>query len=463
MSADPALIVQGGRLGDLVLTFPLVLSLRRQDPQRPVWIAAEDQFFRPLMPLAPQAVFFPASELAGLVRRPLDCLINLSSSPASARLAGACEAARRLGPLWREGALRMEGFWHLYRASLTHNNRHNSFHWADLYRLDLFPQAGSVRRLGQPPGGGRVGLVLGASEEAKRPGSEFWARLARRLARAGLTPVLLGGRAEAALGEEVARKADLARANFCGRLDLAATAALMRGMDLVVSPDTGPMHLADWLGVRVLNLSMGPVNARETGPLTPGQLVLRPRQSCEGCWQCRRGRLFCRDRFSPALTAGLIVDLLRDAPSAPPGFDLLEAARDQAGLYILRPLGREARDDARGSLDSFWREAFLHFSGAGGTAQEGRLPEASARLARRHPALAAALAGQLQDMLNGFKAAMRGRRPQLADGWWQAWPAMLRLFAGFSQMELQNGDYARELWQRSLERLVFLRRQLAAA
>ena len=37
------------------------------------------------------------------------------------------------------------------------------------------------------------------------------------------------------------------------------------------------MHLADWLGVPVLNLSMGPVRAHETGPYSPGQLVLMPK------------------------------------------------------------------------------------------------------------------------------------------------------------------------------------------
>ena len=89
-------------------------------------------------------------------------------------------------------------------------------------------------------------------------------------------------------------------------------AAVLRGLDLCITPDTGPMHLADWLGVPVLTLSMGPVHARETGPTAPGQWVLRAAMSCVGCWQCRRSKLYCKQAFSPASVARAALAVLEN-------------------------------------------------------------------------------------------------------------------------------------------------------
>ena len=294
MSADPLLVLQLQRMGDLILTFPLLLALKKRWPGHPLWVAAEPQFFQELMPLAPEVVFFPLSHCSTLARGTYAAVINLSGRPEAAACLAGATAALKLGPAALPDGLHIHGYWQLYRAALTQNNRHNAFHWSDLYRLDLDPtirpgQTGHI--LPQGAGSGRVGLVLGASEAAKHPDALFWARLARRLTTAGIMPLFLGGKAEQALGQEAARLARLPQANLCGRLPLREVAAVLRGLDLCITPDTGPMHLADWLGVPVLNLSMGPVHARETGPTAPGQWVLRAAMSCVGCWQCRRSKL----------------------------------------------------------------------------------------------------------------------------------------------------------------------------
>lgn len=51
MSADPVLVLQLQRMGDLILTFPLLSRLKQRWPGHPVWVVAEPQFFRELMPL----------------------------------------------------------------------------------------------------------------------------------------------------------------------------------------------------------------------------------------------------------------------------------------------------------------------------------------------------------------------------------------------------------------------------
>lgn len=57
--AAPNLILQVQRLGDLVLSFPLFSWLAQAEPEHPVWVVAEPEFFNALMPLAPSVVFFP--------------------------------------------------------------------------------------------------------------------------------------------------------------------------------------------------------------------------------------------------------------------------------------------------------------------------------------------------------------------------------------------------------------------
>lgn len=501
MSRDPVLVLQLQRMGDLILTFPLLLALRRHYAGHELWVAAEEQFFRGLMPLAPEAVFFPAAHLPVLAQRRYAAIFNLSAltggphkSPAlsgglaraaaggagasgilplplqAAACVGQAEAGLKFGPFLAGDSLRVSGFWQLYRAALTQNNRHNAFHWADLHRLDLF-RAGSpelaAHGVPRPAGSGRVGLVLGASESAKRPDALFWARLATRLARAGATPLFLGGPAERELGQEVARQARLPGANLCGRLTLGELAPLMRGLDLCITPDTGPMHLADWLGVPVLNLSLGPVHARETGPVSPGQWVLRAAMSCVGCWSCQRSRPVCHDAFAPSLVARVALAILDRAPAAPDalhGTDLgrlrlLRTARDERGLHTLHDITPDARPASgaasgaatRPLLEAFWQSAFLAFQDA---AYQPLLHERAAGLARAAPALARRLAAGAERMVAAW---MRGGGGALPADIWRQTPPLWRIFAGHAQMELQNRDFSPQAWHCVLARATLLR------
>lgn len=454
-------------MGDLLLTFPLLLRLRRLYPGHPLWVVAEPQFFKPLMAVAPEAVFFPPAHCTVLARGRYAAAFNLCSAPAAARCMAALRAERKIGPVSDKKGLHVRGFWQLYRTALTQNNHNNPFHWADLHLLDLapYPDLRNVPCAALRRGGARrVGLVLGASTPAKRPDADFWARLARRLAAAGAPPLLLGGPAEAELGAAVARKAGLPRtADACGRLSLDQLAALMRTLDLCITPDTGPMHLADYLGVPVLNLSMGPVHARETGPRAPGQWVLRAAMSCVGCWQCRRGRLYCKAAFSPAVVAQTALALLEPPCAAAPaplpplsGLSLWRTGRDALGLHSLARLGPPAAS-CRPVLEDFWQAVFLHLY------QPDLAPLLETRLATlgaRFPALQARLAAAVAAVCGRCAAALKNPVRSLPPGFWNAQPPLARLGNGFLQMYLQNADYSRRAWNAALERLADLAHRL---
>lgn len=371
---EPILVLQMQRMGDLILSFPLVLWLTRLFPDRPVHIVAEDAFFRPLLPVSPHVAYISWREAAtgGLAGRRYRLIVNLSIREEAARLAGELTAEEKLGPVrGADGALRILGGWQLYRAGLVNQGRHNRFHWADLNALDLVP-ADMLRHTNfDPPrapetGEERiVGLFVGASDPGKRPDAAFYAGLARGLVDRGLMPVLLGGPDDRPVAEAARKASGLALANLTGRLSLTELAEYGRRLSLLITPDTGPMHLAAWTGLPTLNLSVGHVNPWDTGPYQPGHLALRSSASCaRGCWACRRAGCPCRAAMAPAPVAALAAMLVKGprhrlSRLRLPGLDLYETARTAEGLYTLRRLGPERAPAATDLAGEFWRRFFL--------------------------------------------------------------------------------------------------------
>lgn len=477
MGADPTLIIQMQRMGDLILTFPLCSRLLMLEPERPVWVVAEKAFFSGLMPLAPGVVFFDPSMAPQLRTARYRRIINLSHREEALDLAGSLHAGEYIGAFRQNGIIHIRGEWRLYRHSIVGNNRHNLFHWADLEALGLVPPhilAGTVWPSVRPPvpasgkgqeksaapaerrQNGRIGLFLGASEKEKRPDPLFWSDLARLLLRRGFHPLLLGGPAERELAAEVVRMGGLpASANFAGRFGLSELAAFMLALDLVVTPDTGPMHLASWVGVPVLNLSMGPVNAFETGPAPPGHLVLRSTGSCVGCWRCSRPEASCRRRFHPGNTASLTVDFLHSRASGnerfspqrwrrASGVTLYRTGRDERGLFVLSPLSREniAATGQRAELAVFWREWFL--AALGGAPH--RLERSVAALEASR--LAAPLRQNAVRLVGGLAVGVR--RGHLPGDFWRSFPPLVRPLSGYLHLLLENDDFSSPAWTRAL-------------
>lgn len=456
MSADPVLIIQPRRMGDLILTFPLVLHLHRKYPESPIWVSAQESFFKPLMPFAPGIVFFPHTHLPELTKCNYEAAVNLGGDEYSARYMNKVMAPAKYGlEKNASGGAHVSGFWNLYRASLTRNNRHNLFHWSDLFRMDMIslPAPHMYRRL-RRPANGRIGLFIGASETSKRPAPAFWAGLSSRLSNMGFKPVLLGGPSESALGQEIMNLGARA-ANFCGKTDLTQLAGLLKTLDLLITPDTGPMHLADWLNTPVLNLSMGNVHASETGPMGSGQYVLRASMSCSGCWRCTRGRLFCHLPFKPSIIASLAAALVKNEAAPPtPGLQLFKTGRDELGLHCLNG----GKINARSVLDQFWKASFLKFFDA--QRHNGGLTSAAQELTSHYPQLGESIRSNLAKMLTVL-ARSRQRAEPLPDNFWHNQPWHSRLFAGHMQMALQNEEHSLQSWQTALQRVETLQIILA--
>jgi len=457
MSAPrPILVLQMQRMGDLILSFPLFLWLSKQFPNHPIWVAAEEMFFKELLPVSPKVVYFPWTP-AGLKRLRADhfhLVLNLSHRTQAAELAGQVRAEQKIGPvLGPDKARYIHGKWQLYRASLTLSNRHNRFHWADLNALDVVsPQRMKSTRFPGPRtlplDQNRIGLFIGASEDAKRPGVWFWSSMAAELLRRGLRPVLLGGPGEIKLGREVARAVPQKILNLCGKLKLSEFANVGATLQLMITPDTGPMHLAAWTGLKVLCLSMGPINSWETGPYPPGHFVLRSNASCVGCWTCTQSEPICRRGFAPRRIGLVVQRIIQDKTGdlnkiKLPGLDLYVGARER-GLYALKQIHGDEPETARNMLGRVWHAFWAaHFGLTGPKPAKAAFED----LGREYPKLRASFAKSLPEFSRDLKQALAHGRKPLDPEFWAKGPPCLRPARSFCQMYLENNDFSPASWR----------------
>ena len=148
--------------------------------------------------------------------------------------------------------------------------------------------AASVRRQWPVDGARWIVLQPGARWASKRWPVEAFAALVPLLASAnpGFRFAILGGEEDCPLGEGIAR-ADPARClDLTGRLSLPEMVEWIRLSELMVSNDTGPMHVAAALGTPVVAL-FGPTEPRRTGPYRQLDDVLQLNLPCVPCLKRR--------------------------------------------------------------------------------------------------------------------------------------------------------------------------------
>jgi lipopolysaccharide heptosyltransferase I len=114
---------------------------------------------------------------------------------------------------------------------------------------------------------------------------ERWQALARALLAEGLGVILTGSRDDLPVTAAILSGLDPSPLSLVGRLSLTQLTAVLREVDLMISVDSGPMHIAAAVGTPVVAL-FGPTDPRRTGPLGPGS-VLRRELPCSPCLQRR--------------------------------------------------------------------------------------------------------------------------------------------------------------------------------
>ncbi|MBI4795234.1 MAG: glycosyltransferase family 9 protein, partial [Deltaproteobacteria bacterium] len=360
-SASPQniLILQLARLGDLVQTWPLLTRLRQAYPGARLTLLTDHRLL-PLQAAGPQvdevlgfdflrlgsltdsdwpgAYHLVADVLKGLRARHFDLVFNLNFSRLSLLLTHLLEAPAK-GYLPAKGGREFSREpWLAWIYSQVHARRFNRFHLTDVFR-HLAPEPvmpAVVPRLAAIPRGEPVIALQLATRHVRRTWPlEHFTRLAEYLVtHLSARVLLLGTAAERGLGEKL--RAALPPAlrervvNLQGETGLQELAGELQQAHLLVSGDTGTLHLATALGVPTVALFLGPALCFETGPYGSGHYVLQAEPPCHPCVEaaspCPEEGPICLEMLPPNAVARLISGL-QETGSAPADIPLPAGSR----------------------------------------------------------------------------------------------------------------------------------------
>lgn len=281
-----------------------------------------------------------------------DCVINLTSTPAGRLL------TRHLGeglPI-RGFGLDSLGFgangtvWTSFFEAASRRRGCSPFNIVDVFRraaglgqqparntlLPPTPEAGQVLtdRLSQVLSGSSlhtrqlIALQLGASEPRRQWPAEYFANVACSLIQAGYTPVLVGSAQERHLAKACLEACSQQSADSpAGIIDLTGTttlpqlATLLALCKLLITNDTGTMHLSAGLGTPCVALFLATAQPWDTGPYLADCLCLEPDMPCHPCGfgtQCPNNEA-CRTRILPETVLALSLSRLKgEFFAAPP-------------------------------------------------------------------------------------------------------------------------------------------------
>ncbi len=303
-------------LGDVAMALPLLRALRASRPDAEITLLARPAFAPLLAPLgiADRVLALPPrgpgylAHFAGLRAQYPDVWLLFTNSLRGDLEARAAGCPQRFG-IRRPGRRRplLSGAYSLPEG-FDEASHHQLELWENFLRhfgldapLDCSPFPAPQLSPAQP-GQGPIGLIAGSENDpSKRWPVPLWRELISALP--GERFALLGTPGDApitaaiAAGHEPSRVMDLA-----GKTDLPGFAAALAGCRLLVTNDTGGMHLANALGVPLVAL-FGPTNPVRTGPVfgSPYRILQPP-----GCPPTGGGSLA---DLAPGAVAAAVRDL----------------------------------------------------------------------------------------------------------------------------------------------------------
>ncbi|MBV8695499.1 MAG: lipopolysaccharide heptosyltransferase II [Ktedonobacteraceae bacterium] len=129
--------------------------------------------------------------------------------------------------------------------------------------------------------------------QSKRWPIPYWATLMDRLIREQhATVVLTGAVDDIPLIERITQHMHERPINLAGKTSLPQLAALLQRASLLITGDSGPMHIAAAVGTPLIAIH-GPTDPALSGPVSPHATVLRSDIWCSPCYQAK-GPADCR-------------------------------------------------------------------------------------------------------------------------------------------------------------------------
>jgi len=323
------LIVKPSSMGDIIHALPILDGLRQRYPSAHIaWLVGVP--FVDLVcghPSVNEVIPFDRARfgrvgrspgitmeflrfLRSLRQRRFDLAIDLQGLFRSGFLTRASGAAVRIGP---PAGRELSGMFYTERYPPRPADAHAVEHmWAvaevlgfadrpKQFRLSITDAdreaiRGRLRARQIDPGRGYVAVFPGARQETKRwPAAHFAALIDRLSAQTHLDIVLAGSTAEVDMCRTVGSLSATASVNLAGETTRREVIALIEAARLVITNDSGPMHVADVLH-RPMVAIFGPTNPLRTGPYHHPESVVQLDLPCLPCYLRHLDR--CRQKHA---------------------------------------------------------------------------------------------------------------------------------------------------------------------
>ena len=354
------LIINVTRMGDLIQTGPLLSRLREEWPDVAIDLVV-DRIFAPTAALLTglrQVISCDFTRLlddcrtqskslvtlmqemtawaAPLREAGYDRIVNLTFNRQTGLLASYIGAPDLRGiTAGPDGSPIVQNPWLSYFTDLHRHRCFNRFNLVDLYAMGgSGPGAFSPLSVTVPADGRAwadvflrsqgqiarrwIAVQAGASDMMKAWRPEYFGRTMARLSLHSDVGFVMIGTAAEADSIELAKSTYRASGGAAPILDasgqttLHQLVGLLSRCQLLLTNDTGPMHLAVGVGTPVIDLSVGHVDHHETGPYGPGHWVIQPDLACSPCgFDQICAHHACKDRLLPEEVASSLSSCYR--------------------------------------------------------------------------------------------------------------------------------------------------------
>lgn len=410
------LVIQAARFGDLVQSKRLILSLAAQGTVHlavDASLAALARLVYPGVIVHPFA--FHGHDEARALAENLPALQELGALAPDlvyncnfSRLTGAiCRLfapetviGYRPAPVSDGGLLRSP--WARLAFQLSRRRRISPLNLVDFWAwFAPAPMAPELVNPGARPGGRGLGVALAGREARRSLPVPVLAEVVKTLAGLLGNPriVLLGSAGERPAAHRLLRELPPRLAakviDLSGKTDWPGLVEAVSGLDALVTPDTGLMHLAAHLGVPVLTFFLSSAWAHETGPYGLGHTVWQAAPACAPCLEsapCPHD-VACLEVFRDTGFARQLARVFsagggaaQNAPELPPGLQCWHSGLDGLGARLRLMAGEDGdaflREEAR-AIVAEW----LGLAPGAVTAPEPATPAQSGEVRRLHEAL----------------------------------------------------------------------------
>lgn len=295
LSPRSILLIRPGGIGDAVLLIPAIEAIKKKHPDAMIDVLAEKRNCG-VFSLCPEIrnvyLYDRPKELWKAIRNGYDMVVDTEQwHRLSAVVARLTRAPVSIGFDTNE---RRKLFTHRIPYSHDDYEAESFLHLIEpvagksVYEPDkpflsvppeLIDKAGAC--LSSLSGRKIVAIFPGGSIPERRWGPERFCKVAMELAGKGYGIVVVGGKEDVADGAAISEGIQGA-INLCGRLSLPETAAVLKEVALLITGDSGVMHIACGLGTRILAL-FGPGIERKWAPRGSNSVVINKHLDCSPC------------------------------------------------------------------------------------------------------------------------------------------------------------------------------------